>query len=814
MNEQERTEMERLKERQKSLQLQLNNLRRDIEALEVRIESAQTPTSPIVEPLEIPALEVPPLPVEAEPDKTLQAPPSAIPPVIAEVSVSIPGHIASVPTPQVSSETAPIRPTPTPSVPPVYEPAAATGTAKQDASFEMKLGTYWLVRIGIVVLLTGLVFLGNYAYQNWIGLLGPGAKVGLLYLASGALLGTGAWLQRKREKESLRNYGQVLLSGGLAAVYFVTYATHYVSNLRIIESPVIDGLLLLGWAGAVIALAERKKSELMALFAIGLAYYTSAITHIGSFTLYSNLVLTIAAVTFLVRNRWATLSFVALLANYIGFAFWRFYRGELGFMWPTDELWHGNYFLAGYWIVFTIAVFLSRSDRLRGATRASFLTINNGAFFSLIVLSMWQVRHGGFWKFSLGYGVALLALAALAKRILVEDSITKNAYFAQGLLLATVGLIAHFTGFQLSLLLAAESVILMFFAHQTKNLISEAAGYIVALLAVFIAITVKPSLVFGSSVALLVGCNAVLCRRSEKLDLSSLSPSAFYFAALASAMLTFTIWQTVHAPYLAPTLALLAVALTVSIYLIKTPELVVVGQVLLIVGIFQWVTGETNSAPWWETLMLIVVTLGLSHWWQRQNRWTIPANARNLVQGAYAIGIVTVLFLWFSPTFGQRDLWLAFSALLAIAVTGYGLLTRSWFLAAFGQIFVVISGWEFASQLMTHQPHWYWALSPILVLLVISIATARWFTLHPNATDDVRKPLLGVAVAYRWCAVAMSLWWISAYIPERQQFWVLTLIGSSVYILGGIASKRIGVDNQRNFLLRSFWFVSFHKYRR
>ena len=61
-------------------------------------------------------------------------------------------------------------------------------------TFEMKVGTYWLVRIGIVMLLTGLVFFGNYAYHNFIGKLGPAGKVSLLYLASATLLGAGTRL--------------------------------------------------------------------------------------------------------------------------------------------------------------------------------------------------------------------------------------------------------------------------------------------------------------------------------------------------------------------------------------------------------------------------------------------------------------------------------------------------------------------------------------------------------------------------------------------------------------------------------------------
>ena len=133
----------------------------------------------------------------------------------------------------------------------------------------MRLGTYWLVRVGVVMLLTGLVFFGNYAYQNFVGELGPGGKVSLLYFASAILLGAGTWWQRKVVTEALKNYAQVLFAGGLAAVYFTTYAAYHFVNLRVIGSPVIDGALLLAWAGFMVWVADRKKSQVLALFAVG-----------------------------------------------------------------------------------------------------------------------------------------------------------------------------------------------------------------------------------------------------------------------------------------------------------------------------------------------------------------------------------------------------------------------------------------------------------------------------------------------------------------------------------------------------------------
>ncbi len=191
---------------------------------------------------------------------------------------------------------------PDPSGAPV-EPEAQTTLRSQ--SLEIRLGTYWFARIGIGMLLAGLVFFASYAYQNYVGLLGPGGRLVLLYLAGGLLLGAGTWWQRDAAKETLKRFGQVVFAGGLASVYVTTYAAHYFDQVRVIDSPLVDGVLLLGWAGFIVWIAERKKSELLAVFAVVLACYSAIITRVGTYTLYSNLVLTVAAVIFLMRNRWA-----------------------------------------------------------------------------------------------------------------------------------------------------------------------------------------------------------------------------------------------------------------------------------------------------------------------------------------------------------------------------------------------------------------------------------------------------------------------------------------------------------------------------
>src|SRR5580765_841128 len=133
-----------------------------------------------------------------------------------------------------------------------------------------------------------------------------------------------------------------------------------------------------------------------------------------------------------------------------------------------------------YWLVFTSAVFLSRDQRFAGQNRATFLTLNNGAFFTLFLLTMLQVQQGGFWKFSLVYGGVLLTLSLLASRWLAEEPLAANTYLTQGLLLVTVGLISKFAGLPLALILSVESVLLLVTGQQRKNVVLLTGAYLVA----------------------------------------------------------------------------------------------------------------------------------------------------------------------------------------------------------------------------------------------------------------------------------------------------------------------------------------------
>lgn len=329
MNERDRAELAALKLKQHQLERDLHSISSQLKGLEQRLQAADAKPGLSLEPATAATPRREQATAANPPGYVLPRTPPPLSPVISR-------EPAGVPPPPGAAPEQPAPPTTWPLADSSNAPVPVS--TNSGSSLELRLGTYWAPRVGIVVLLTGLVFLGNLAYQS----LGPIGRVMLLYLASGILLGAGWWWQRKAVGSALRNYAQVLFAGGLAALYFTTYAAHHLETLRVISSPLVDGALLLICAGFIVWTAEHWKSEVLALFGAGLGDDTCIITRVGSFTLYSNLILTVAAVWFLVRNRWATLTFASALASYGAYAFWRFFNGtEWHWAAPAEGLWAG-----------------------------------------------------------------------------------------------------------------------------------------------------------------------------------------------------------------------------------------------------------------------------------------------------------------------------------------------------------------------------------------------------------------------------------------------------------------------------------------
>jgi len=479
-------------------------------------------------------------------------------------------------------------------LPNVPEPVAAltaeTPEAKEpDAannSFELEVGKVWFVRIGVVLVLTGLVFLAKMGYQDIPDHIRPYLNATLLYLISFSLMGAGLFLRERFAV--LKNYSEVLTGGGMAAVYFSTYALYFVKApiLGLIGSPTLAGVLLAAWAIFIIWFATRKESEVMAMFAVAGAYYASYVPLIHApsetniwFTFASNMALAITATVFMVRNRWANLSFLALITTYAGFIFWRFQTAVQG----EGEFAQDALFLGLYWLVFTAAGFLSRHDQMTPAKRSTFVNLNNGACFALLSIVLLQVDQlrDSYWVLPTVFGALLLILFQLAKKWLPEEKLFADLLLAKSTVLITLGvmtlnLVEDFRG----LLLAAEALTLTYFGLRTQNRLLQYGAMGVTLIGgIFVGFKVLASsgnfattpLMLGLFFALLILIAAVVAYRlREHCKVEGPQENmANFFATCGLLAVGFTLMAVIHEKYTELTVGILFVFALAQIFTAK-----------------------------------------------------------------------------------------------------------------------------------------------------------------------------------------------------------------------------------------------------
>lgn len=323
-----------------------------------------------------------------------------------------------------------------------------------DNSFELDFGKVWFVRIGIVILLTGLVFLGNYAYQNWIREMSNGTRLTALFGCALALVETG---RRLANKENLSRFGEVLLAGGMAFFYYCTFAAHHVARLKVIDIPALGAILLSAAALAIAAVSWLRKAKATAVLGIVLASYATMLQPIGWMSCLSNLLLGGLGLFFMLRPGWAGPGWASMLGTYGAFLGWQLLgaSGENARIDDPTTLW----FLPPVWVMFAIPGSLDRfRESLSDRARAWFTAANN-AFFFLLFSSIWlpQNSEAEYWKVPALFGAVLIALGILGRR---QNATAGGVNIGQGLAVATFAIILKLDGQNLALVLAFESLAL------------------------------------------------------------------------------------------------------------------------------------------------------------------------------------------------------------------------------------------------------------------------------------------------------------------------------------------------------------------
>ena len=743
----------------------------------------------------------------AAPPAVRPAPPVAVAPVVVAPAVALvpaPPRAAPVPPPLPAFDAAPPPlPPPAPAfVPEPPGPAAAPATT----SLEERIGGTWLVRIGVVALLTGLALGVGWLVQNVAPRLGVAGKVAGLYLVAGALTGAGFWLERRAASANpgLRNYARVLLGGGLAAVYFVTYAAGFLPGLRVIPNEFLAGALLLAWAAFMAWTADRRDSQTLATFSLLLAYFTTAIHPAAAFALGSNALLTAAAIVLAGRHRWPVFSFAALLATYGAYTFWRL-TGDVQSARDPAHFWPETGFLGIYWALFTAAAFVVPTASLPPRRRAAFLASNHGALFGLVAVWVQGVYPGSFWRWALGFGLTLIALGE-TRRFGLEAA-AAGVSRVLGIIFATLGMAAYFGhGWSLALALAAESVVLLL-AAEPPGLTDQVprdwvnrvqlglAG--VAAFGAFVAAGLELDtswrdrgsreiedwgrIASGLAVAGTGLFNAAWSRHRGRAG-------SAVFAGLGLAVALMLLNRVSRPELFAPLLAAAVVGVTVGLApALRVPAVAGYGLGYLLIATVRFLERHPWTSampPGWETAAVAGAAVALCHWWQRSLAFPWRQEIRWLAQGATALGAVVVLDAALRPAVAPGT-WMALGAGLAVLAAGYGLATRSLALGAAGQAFLLSAAGilleRAANPGRVPGGERGFALAPAGAAFLVVAATKR-FT--PAGWMEARPAARGLATVYEWLGAALFAAWAVRFGPADGRFALLAAAGAGAIAAG------------------------------
>ena len=221
---------------------------------------------------------------------------------------------------------------------------------KSVSTLEEALGTNWLTKLGIIMTVIGVSLFGIYELRT----LGAAGKVLISYFTAVVLLSGGILLE-KRERYQL--LGRAGIGGGWALFFFSTYAIYHVSAMRVLDSLVLDSVLMLMVAVGMAAHTLGYRSQFVTGLAFLLGYTTVALSHDTVYSLSAGVILAIGLVAIVLKMGWFELEVFGILSSYLNHLYWLYrllgVEGARGHAFPE---YHASLaMLFFYWLTFRIS---------------------------------------------------------------------------------------------------------------------------------------------------------------------------------------------------------------------------------------------------------------------------------------------------------------------------------------------------------------------------------------------------------------------------------------------------------------------------
>ena len=333
--------------------------------------------------------------------------------------------------------------------------------AKTKAPWEEFIGTNLLNKVGIAVLVLGIGFGAKYSIDH--KLLDHFTRMILGYLAGMTLIGIAY-----RLKEKHAGFSAVLLSGGMAVLYFITYAAH--SYFELIPQLPAFVLMVLFTVFTVFA-SVRYNLEIIGIIGLVGAYAVPVLLSDDSgrvLILFSYINIINMGILYLAFIKyWKRLYYLSFILTWFIFGSWYAFSFDSDTHASTSLIFSTLFFLTFYTTF--IAYKLIRKESL-GRWDVICMLVNTFLYFGYGYLTVETLENGSQY---LGLFSVLNALMHFVAGVIIykkQDSVSDSFYFVAGMVLVflTIAVPIQLEGNWVTLVWSGEAA-LLFWIGRAKS---------------------------------------------------------------------------------------------------------------------------------------------------------------------------------------------------------------------------------------------------------------------------------------------------------------------------------------------------------
>ncbi len=367
-------------------------------------------------------------------------------------------------------------------------------------SLEKRIGEYWFAKAGIIILIIGLSLLLSFPFQSvheaLLVLFGYSLSAGIFFIAK----------QFYKKNHFLADY---LLSASIILLYVSSLRLHYWGNIKIIETPNIELLLLFFVVAISLFVSVKQKSLSLTSFSLLLGFITAFLS--GNIFILSLSIILLAIFSGITSSyfNWPKLLTLASFTSYLIFIVWLLNNPSF-----ADKNDFQTYSLKIIPVFIFALIYAGSSLFGKIKNQETFIDVVNSfinafASYSLVLIISFILSSEYFGLYHLVFSAAFLVIASLYW-IRLESKYSTFIYAMLAYLALSIGIVQTFRIQHFFIYLIWQSLLVLSTAVWYRSKFIVISNFLILVGLIFLHLVIEEDV---ESISLSVGIVSILSAR-------------------------------------------------------------------------------------------------------------------------------------------------------------------------------------------------------------------------------------------------------------------------------------------------------------